>query len=115
LVGALLLVAAGLSILGGIVASWASQISGPAELAPALFGIGIAVPFVAAGTGLLSGWMPRRALLLCVAAVPVAVVAVSPFSSDLAALLPVLLLGWLWLSWYLGRPLPAEWVGSARR
>jgi len=47
------------------------------------------------------------------AVVPVVVIGVSPSSSDFQGLVPFVLLGWLWLWWYLRRPVPAGWV--ARR
>ena len=103
-----------LSALAGIALSAASSCCGssdPADLTPSLVGVAVAVGLSAAGVGLWSGRVSRRVLLLCSAAVPAVVIAVSPSASDVQGLVPVVLLGWLWLWWYLRRPAAAGWVG----
>ena len=75
----------------------------------------VAAALAAAGVGLWSGRVSRRVVLLCAAAVPVVALAVSPWSSDFQSLVPVGLLGWLGLWWYLRRPVAIGWVGRAPR
>jgi hypothetical protein len=104
------------SALGGIVVSGASNCCGspdPADPSAALIGIGVAAAMSVASIGLWSGRLPRSVLLLCTGALPAVVVATSPSSSDLAGLVPVVLLGWLALWWYLRRPAASEWIGRA--
>jgi hypothetical protein len=103
-----------LSAVAGVGLSAASSCCGstdPADPTPALVGLVLAVAMLAAGVGLWSGRVSRRAVLLCGAAVPAVVLALSPWSPDLGALVPVVVLGWLWLWWYLRRPIAASWVG----
>ena len=104
------------SALGGITVSAVSNCCGspdPADPTAAWIGIGVAAAMSVAGIGLWSGRLPRAVLLICTAALPAVVVAVSPSSSDLAGLVPVVLLGWLALWWYLRRPAASEWIGRA--
>ena len=106
------------SALVGMAASAASSCCGssdPADPAPTLVGIMVAAALSAAGVGLWSGRVSRRVVLLCAAAVPVVALAASPWSSDFQGLVPVGLLGWLWLSWYLRRPVAVGWVGRRAR
>lgn len=103
-----------LSALAGMALSAASSCCGsadPADPAPAALGVVVAVAMSAAGVGLWSGRVSRRAVLLCTAAVPAVVLAVSPWSIDVGGLVPVVVLGWLWLWWYLRRPVAVGWVG----
>jgi hypothetical protein len=112
-----LIVTGGLSALAGVAASAASSCCGspdPADPTPALAGLVAAAGVSAAAIGLWRGRMRRGALLLVSAALPVAVVAAAPSSSDLAALVPVVLLGWLALWWYLRRPVAAGWLRRGR-
>ena len=102
------------SALAGVGLSAASGCCGspdPTDPRPALVGVVVAAAMSAAGVGLWSGRVSRRVLLLCGATVPAVVVAVSPSSSDFQGLVPVALLGWLWLWWYLRRPVATGWVG----
>lgn len=103
-----------LSALTGIAVSAASSCCGSPDAAdpkPTLVGVVTAAAMSAAGVGLWSGRVSRRVLLLCCAAVPAVALAVSPWSSDFQGLVPVVLLGWLWLWWYLRRPVAIGWVG----
>jgi hypothetical protein len=103
-----------LSALAGMGMSAASTCCGssdPADPMPTLVGVAVAVAMSAAGAGLWSGRMSRRRVLLCGAAVPAVVLAVSPWSSDFASLVPLVVLGWLWLWWYLRRSGAVGWVG----
>ena len=103
-----------LSALAGIGLSAASSCCGsrdPIDPTAALVGVVVAVAMAAAGVGLWSGRVSRRPLLLCAAAVPAVVLAVSPSSPDFAVLVPVVVLGWLWLWWYLRRPVAVGWIG----
>lgn len=106
-----------LSTLSGMAVSAASSCCGssdPSDTTPTLLGFIVAAPIVAAGIGLWSARMTRRVLLLCTA-VPLAVAAAaSPYSSDLQSLGPVGLLAWLWLFWYLRRPVAFVWVGRRK-
>jgi hypothetical protein len=113
-VAVVLILVGGLSALAGITLSAASSCCGspdPADPTPSLVGVVVAAALSAAGVGLWSGRMSRRVLLLCGAAVPAVVIAVSPSSSDFQGLAPVALLGWLWLWWYLRRPVATGWIG----
>jgi hypothetical protein len=113
-VAVVLTLAGVVSALAGIALSAASSCCGspdPADPGPALVGLAVAAAMSAAGVGLWSGRLSRRVLLLCAAAVPVVALAASPWSSDFQALVPVALLGWLWLWWYLRRPVAIGWVG----
>ena len=104
------------SALGGIALSAVSNCCGspdPADPSAALIGIGVAAAMSVASIGLWSGGLPRGVLLLCTAALPAVVVAASFSSSDLAGLVPVVLLGWLALWWYLRRPAASGWIGRA--
>jgi hypothetical protein len=103
-----------LSALAGMALSAASSCCGsadPANPAPILIGVVAAAALSVAGVGLWSGRASRRVLLLCGAAVPAVTLAASPWSSDFQGLVPVALLGWLWLWWYLRRPVAIGWVG----
>jgi hypothetical protein len=103
-----------LSALGGIVVSAVSNCCGsrdPADPTAALVGIGVGAALSVAGIGLWSGRLSRRILLLCAAAVPAVLVGASPSSSDVQGLVPVGLLGWLSLWWYLRRPAASGWIG----
>ena len=103
-----------LSALAGIGLSAASSCCGsadPVDRTPALVGVVVALAMSAAGVGVWSGRVSRRPLLLCAAAVPAVVLAVSPSSSDFVGLVPVVVLGWLWLWWYLRRPVAVGWIG----
>jgi hypothetical protein len=86
--------------------------SGPADPTPTFVGIVVAVALLAAGYGIWTGRASRRTVLLCAAVVPVVVLAVSPYSSDFAGLVPFVVVGWLWLWWYLRRPAAFAWVGQ---
>ena len=103
-----------LSVLAGIALSAVSTCCGspdPADNTPTLVGVAVAAAAWIAGAGLWSGRMSRRAVLICAAAVPVVIIAASPSSDDLAGFVPVVLLGWGWLWWYLRRPIADGWVG----
>lgn len=82
----------------------------PADPTPTLVGLMVAASTAAAGIGLWSGRVSRRVLLLCGAAMPAVVLAVSPSSSDFQGLVPIVVLGWLWLWWYLRRPVAIGWI-----
>jgi hypothetical protein len=104
------------SALGGITLSAVSNCCAspdPTDPTAAWIGIGVAAAMSVAGIGLWSGRLPRAVLLLCAAALPAVVVAASPSSSDLTGLVPVVLLGWLALWWYLRRPAARGWLGRA--
>jgi hypothetical protein len=106
-----------LSVLGGLALSAVSSCCGspdPADPKPALLGVGIAVMLAAAAVGLWSGHVPRWGLLLLAAPLPLALVAASPSSADLAGLLLLVVPAWLWLWWYLRRPTAEGWVGRRR-
>lgn len=101
------------SALSGMAVSATSSCCGssdPADTTPALLGFVIAAPIVAAAVGLWTARMSRRVLLLCTAAPLAVVAAASPYSLDLGSLVPVGLLAWLWLVWYLRRPVALGWV-----
>jgi hypothetical protein len=103
-----------MSALAGIALSAASSCCGspdPADATPTLVGVVVAGAMSAAGVGLWSGRVSHRLLLLCGAAAPAVVIAVSPSSSDFQGLVPVAVIGWLWLWWYLRRPVATGWVG----
>jgi hypothetical protein len=114
---ALVLILVGvLAALTGVGLSAASSCCGssdPADPTPTLVGIVVAVALCAAGYGIWTGRASRRTVLLCAAVVPVVVLAVSPSSSDFAGLVPFVVVGWLWLWWYLRRPAASAWVGQA--
>jgi hypothetical protein len=113
-----LAVVALLSAVVGFALSAVSSCCGspdPADPTAAVLGVGVALPLAAAAVGLWSGRLPRLGLLLCAAALPVAMVAASPSSSDLAGLLPFTVLGWLWLVWYLRRPTASGWLAERSR
>jgi hypothetical protein len=102
-----------LSALAGITMSAVSSCCGspdPVDPTPAWVGLLVAAAMAAVGGGLWSGRVSRRVLLLCGAVVPAVILAVSPSSSDFQGLVPVVLLGWLWLWWYLRRPVAIGWV-----
>ena len=110
------MLAAVVSALAGIGISMVSSCCGssePADPSAALIGIGVAGALTVSGIGLWSGRLSRRALLVCSAALPAVVVAATPSSSDLAGLLPFVLLGWVGLWWYLRRPAARGWIGQA--
>jgi hypothetical protein len=103
-----------LSALAGITLSAASSCCGstdPADPMPTLIGVVTAAAMSAAGVGLWSGRVSRRVVLLCGAAVPAVALALSPWSSDFQGLVPVVLLGWLGLWWFLRRPVAIGWFG----
>ena len=103
-----------LSALTGVALSAVSSCCGssePADGTPAVVGFVAAAPFLAAGIGLWSGRMSSRVLLVCTAVPLVVAGAASPYSLDLAGLVPFGLLGWLGLFWYLRRPAARGWVG----
>jgi hypothetical protein len=115
-VAVVLIIVGVVTALGGIALSAVSNCCGssdPADPSAALIGIGVAAAMLVAGIGLWSGRLPRAVLLLCSAALPTVVVAASPSSSDLAGLVPVVVLGWLALWWYLRRPAASGWIGRA--
>jgi hypothetical protein len=103
-----------LSALSGMAVSAASSCCGssdPSDTTPTVLGFMLAAPIFATGLGLWSGRMSRRVLLLCAAAPLAVLAAASPYSVDLSGLVPVGLLAWLWLFWYLRRPVALGWVG----
>ena len=110
----MLIIVGVLAALAGVGLSAASSCCGspdPADPTPTLVGIVVAVAMSAAGYCLWSGRASRRTLLLCAAVMPVVVLAVSPFSLDVAGLVPIVVAGWLLLWWYLRRPAAVGWVG----
>ena len=113
-VAIVLIVVATLSALGGFALAAASSCCGsrdPADPTAALVGIGVAAALSVAGLGLWSGRLSRRVLLLGGAALPAVLVAALPSSSDAGGLLPVAVLGWLGLWWFLRRPAASGWIG----
>ena len=117
--GSITAVAVVLSLLGvfsglsGMTVSATSSCCGssdPADTTPALLGFVVAAPIVGAAVGLWTARMSRRVLLLCTAAPLAVAVAASPYSLDLGSLVPVGLLAWLWLVWFLHRPVARGWV-----
>jgi uncharacterized membrane protein YfcA len=102
-----------LAALTGIGLSAVSACCGsshPDNPAPTLVGLIVAVAMCAAGVGLWSGRASRGQVLTAVAAVPAAILAASPWSSDFSQLLPLVVGGWIWLWWYLRRSRPARWL-----
>jgi hypothetical protein len=69
----------------------------------------VAAGLSAAGVGLWSGRVSRRVVLLCSAAAPAAVLAASPSSSDFQVLVPVVVVCWAGLWWFLRRPVARGW------
>lgn len=117
-VAVLLILLGVLTVLAGIALSAVTGCCGssePADGTPTLIALVIGAALAATAVGLLSGQMPRRAVLFCASAVPVVVLAVSGSSSDLQGLVPFVVLGWLGLWGYLRRPAVAAWVGRRGR
>jgi hypothetical protein len=104
-----------LAALTGVGLSAASSCCGssdPADPTPTFVGIVVAVALLAAGYGIWTGRASRRTVLLCAGVVPGVVLAVSPYSSDFAGLVPFVVVGWLWLWWYVRRSAACAWFGQ---
>lgn len=113
----LLVLAGGVSVLVGLVAASLGGCCGAtdgSEPLPALLGLGAGCPSALAGALLWRGGTGRRAVLVPAAAIPVACLAASMSSVDLAALAPFAVVGWLGLAWFVSRGRAAAWVSRRR-
>jgi hypothetical protein len=104
---------AGLTMVAGFLISWASNCCGspdPQDPFPAVIGTGVALATALAGWMLLTGNRPARDVLAGAAVLPVACGIASTGSSDLAALAPVIVVGWCVLFAILRRRRVADWL-----
>ena len=113
-VTAVVLAAAGVaSVLIGLFATALDGCCGAPDSGdgtPALLGLVVGVAAGIAAVMLWLGGVSRWAVLGPSAAVPAATVAVSASSSDLAALAPFTVVGWLLLAWLVSRRAAAAWL-----
>ena len=113
---ALAVVAAG-SALSGIGMTMASNCCGspdPADPAPLMIGVAVAVVYALAAAALWQGSGSRRTVGAMTAAAPVACLLAAPFSMDFAALFVPALLGWLAVCALLRSERCAAWFARPR-
>jgi hypothetical protein len=106
-----------ISVLVGLSATALGGCCGSREggdSTPALYGLVVGGASVAAGVLLWVGGVSRWLVLGLAAAVPVACVAASRSSTDLAAAATLAVVGWLLLVWFVSRGRVAAWLAGTR-
>jgi hypothetical protein len=115
LVAATLVLTGVVSVLVGVLAAAVSGCCGssePADSSAALYGLAVGAAAGFAGAMLWRGRASRWLVLAASAVVPVAAVVAGASSSDLAAVAPLAVVGWLALAWFVSRGPAAPWLAG---